>query len=218
MKVEGQALARAVAAYAAPLPDYIEVLARECDRTSQRAAADKIGYALGAVAMTLSNSYRGNPGRVEAAVRRHLMGQDVAMPQKRQRPPRTHERPARQRAIAGWQTPPDWIVALADACTGSTQEAVARRIGYSGSAINAVLAKRYTGNQALLEMAIRGALMGETCSCPVLGDDLAKHACVDNQRREMKRIGANPVNKMLYEACHGGQCPNSCVAKKGKQP
>jgi hypothetical protein len=210
-------MARALAAYGRPLPDYIEILAKECDRTSQRAAASKIGYALGAVSMTLSASYRGNPGRMEAAIRRGLMGQDVTMPSKRQRPPRATERPAKARAVAGWQAPPDWIAALAHACSHATQESVGRKIGYSGSAINAVLANRYTGNMQLIEAAVRGALLGETCSCPVLGDDLRKDACVENQRREWKRVAADAIRKMIYQACHGGRCPNSCVAKKRKQ-
>lgn len=50
-------------------PDWIIVLAEECDRTSQRQVAVRIGYSAGAVNQVLAAKYKAPLGRIEQAVR-----------------------------------------------------------------------------------------------------------------------------------------------------
>ena len=61
--------------------EWLVVLAEEVDaQGSQKAVGDKIGYSAAAVNQVLKNSYRGNYQKIEAAVRKNLMGQTVACP------------------------------------------------------------------------------------------------------------------------------------------
>lgn len=62
------------------LPDWIEVLATESDKTSQAQTARKIGYSPAAVNCVLKNNYKGTIGNVEAKVRTHLMNAVHACP------------------------------------------------------------------------------------------------------------------------------------------
>lgn len=50
-------------------PDWIITLAEECDRTSQRQVAVRIGYSAGAVNQVLAAKYKAPLGRIEQAVR-----------------------------------------------------------------------------------------------------------------------------------------------------
>jgi hypothetical protein len=50
-------------------PDWIITLAEECDRTSQRQVAGRIGYSAGAVNQVLANKYKAPTDRIEQAVR-----------------------------------------------------------------------------------------------------------------------------------------------------
>lgn len=55
------------------LPDWIEVLANEADKTSQNKIAKKIGKSSAAVSQVLKNCYPGTIENIEAAVRANLM-------------------------------------------------------------------------------------------------------------------------------------------------
>ena len=57
----------------APLPDWLEALARECDRTSQNKTAARLGYTAGAVSAILGNTYRASTEAFEQAVRGGLV-------------------------------------------------------------------------------------------------------------------------------------------------
>lgn len=74
------ALARARAAWGETLPDWIEVLAREADRTSQNAAAARIRYSAATVSHVLKAAYKGDITAVEQAVRGVLMAATVNCP------------------------------------------------------------------------------------------------------------------------------------------
>jgi hypothetical protein len=119
-----------------------------------------------------------------------------------------------RRAAAAWGQVPDWVKALLQAMEAMPQKTIASRLGYSSSAITNVIRRKYSGNLALLEAAVRGLLMGETCRCPVL-EDISKLVCVDHQRRaRWHRPAADPIRRMLFEACRS--CPNSFL-KKGSR-
>lgn len=98
---------------------------------------------------------------------------------------------------------PDWIRCLAEACDRSSQSVIAKRLGISGSVVSGVLRRNYAGTYESVEKATRGALMGDTLDCPVLGE-LATHACLDNQKRARNFSSASSIRVKLYRACRGG--------------
>lgn len=61
-------------------PDWIMVTAEECDRTSQRAVAARIGYSAGAVCQVLANKYKAPTDNIELAVRGAYLSATVACP------------------------------------------------------------------------------------------------------------------------------------------
>ncbi len=75
-----KATQRANDGWGATTPDWISALAQECDRTSQRRAAERIGYSAAAVNQILSRTYKAGLTAVEAAVRGRLMGETVKCP------------------------------------------------------------------------------------------------------------------------------------------
>lgn len=72
-------VARATAAWGEP-PDWVIVLAQEAQRTSGAAAAKRINYSPATVSQVISNSYRGDIGRVAEMVRGALMEATVDCP------------------------------------------------------------------------------------------------------------------------------------------
>lgn len=115
------------------------------------------------------------------------------------------------RARAGWGDPPEWILHLAEACARSTQTAVADQLGVSGSMLSQALANRYPGDMASLEQRVRGAFMGSTADCPVLGE-IGMDRCLQEQKTP--NSAASSVRVRLYRACRSG-CPHSRI--KGGQ-
>ncbi|WP_043062125.1 hypothetical protein [Brucella anthropi] len=113
------------------------------------------------------------------------------------------------KARAAWgETLPEWIVILAEACDRESQSAVARKVGYSASAVSQVLSNTYqNGDINRVEQAIRGALMAETVDCPVMGD-LPRNTCVLWQRKPFVATNAHRVR--MFQACRKG-CPHSLI-------
>lgn len=96
---------------------------------------------------------------------------------------------------------PRWVVVLAERCTEERQAAVAKRLDVSASMISAVLAGTYAakgGNTAGLEARVRGAYMGETVDCPVLGE-IGTDRCRDEQSQPFRATSA--MRAQLYHAC-----------------
>ncbi|PZP11119.1 MAG: transcriptional regulator, partial [Sphingomonas hengshuiensis] len=83
---------------------------------------------------------------------------------------------------SAWTAPPDWIVALAEACQRGSQAAVARRFGVSGSQISHVLANTYPSPTDRLEQLVRGAYLGAVVNCPVLGE-IERDRCLEEQAK-----------------------------------
>lgn len=97
---------------------------------------------------------------------------------------------------------PDWIIILAEACDRESQTAVARSLGYSGSAVSQVLSNTYQkGDISRFEQAVRGALMAETVRCPVMGE-LARNVCLTWQRKPFATTNAHRVR--MHQACRSG--------------
>lgn len=113
------------------------------------------------------------------------------------------------KALAAWGNPPDWIVALADACQQETQSGVARRLGVSGSQISHVLANNYAGRLDRIEQLVRGAYLGATVNCPVLGE-ISRDRCMEEQSRPFAATSSLRVT--LHRACRAG-CPHATHCK-----
>lgn len=113
------------------------------------------------------------------------------------------------KAFQAWNgAAPDWIVALAEACSKSTQSAVARKVGYSAPTISAVLGNAYKGNMAKVEEAVRWQLIGETVACPHLGT-IRKTECQEWQGKPY--AATSSLRASMFRACRDG-CPHSRIA------
>lgn len=73
-------LERARASWGLNLPPEIEALATACERTSARAAAERIGYSSGLISNMLANKYPGDIDLVFAKIRGAFMGEQVDCP------------------------------------------------------------------------------------------------------------------------------------------
>ncbi len=62
------------------LPDWVEVLATECDASSQNKVAAKINKSAAAISQVLSKTYPGTVDNIETAVRRLLMNSEHECP------------------------------------------------------------------------------------------------------------------------------------------
>lgn len=116
------------------------------------------------------------------------------------------------KARSAWgDPPPDWIVTLAECCDAETQIAVAKRLGYSSTAVSLVLSRRYEkGDMVRFEAAVRGALMAETILCPTIGAEIGRDVCQNWQRRPFSTASANAVR--MYQGCRSG-CPHSRLSQ-----
>lgn len=99
----------------------------------------------------------------------------------------------------------DWKQVLKQQCERKGREAVAREIGYGETVISQVLNDKYPGRIDKVESAVRGAYLGKTVHCPVIGE-LATHQCQEHQSRPF--AATNPQRVRLYRACRN-HCPHS---------
>jgi len=105
----------------------------------------------------------------------------------------------------GWgEDAPDWILALADACQRETQAAVGRKLRVSGSQISQVLARKYPSALDGLEAKVRGALLGATVVCRVLGE-IGGDRCLSEQRKPFSTASSIAIRR--YRECRAG-CPH----------
>lgn len=108
-----------------------------------------------------------------------------------------------EKARLAWgDTPPDWVIALAEQCNATSQAAAGRRIAYAGSTISQVISNAYLGDLPRVEDMVRGAFMASTIECPVLGE-MARNVCLDWQRRPYS--DASALHIKMWRACRS--CP-----------
>jgi hypothetical protein len=105
--------------------------------------------------------------------------------------------------LAWGETVPAEILVLAEACKAQTSRALARRLGYSDAVISHVLGNKYPGDVARVLATVRGALMGETVLCPILGD-IGRDRCFREQATPF--AATNSTRARLSHACK--TCPN----------
>ena len=104
-----------------------------------------------------------------------------------------------------------WFKVLSEACKGTSQVAVARKIGYSAAVVNAVLKGSYQGDLKRVQRAIEGALMAAVVDCPIVGE-IPQQRCIEHQRAPFAATSAARVQ--LYHACRGG-CTHSLIESAG---
>ena len=111
--------------------------------------------------------------------------------------------------VAHGQDCEPWIKALAEECDKlGVVRPVAARIGYSHSAVSAVINGSYPGNRAKIQTAVTSCLMGNEVTCPVMGK-IASEKCLKIQRRTTL-MSSDPTAVKLWRACRSG-CPFSGV-------
>ncbi len=108
-------------------------------------------------------------------------------------------------AAGAWAPPPDWVSVLAAEATRSTGAGVAARIGYSPAVVSDVIRNKYRGDIGRVEHAVRGALMGATVGCEVLGE-IGRVRCLAEQDKPFRATSNLTVR--LYHACRGA-CPHA---------
>ncbi len=114
----------------------------------------------------------------------------------------------RAKADAAWHgAPPDWVQELAAYASAHTGAAAGKAIGYSGAVVTQVIGNKYPGDLKRVELKVRGALMAETVTCPVLGD-IRRDRCLDEQA--MPFLATSSIRSKLFRACRNG-CPHSRI-------
>lgn len=103
---------------------------------------------------------------------------------------------------------PDWVRVVAEEATRTSLAVVAGRTDLSVGLFSNVIANKYPGDMERVELVVRGALMGLTVTCPVLGD-IARNVCLEEQRRPFSATSS--VRSRTYRACRSG-CPHSRLA------
>jgi hypothetical protein len=117
------------------------------------------------------------------------------------------DRSMAEKAAAAWGDVPDWIAALADLADRQGLRGAEKRVGYSASAISTVINGRYRGDMGRVEETVRGALMGASVDCPVLGS-IGRNACLAWQKKPF--AATSSVRAAVYRGCRSG-CPHSAL-------
>lgn len=115
------------------------------------------------------------------------------------------------KAATAWGTLPDWVRELAGLADREGLSGAAARIGYSPATTSQVINGKYGGDLSKVEERVRGALMGLTVACPVVGD-LSRNLCLDWQRKPYAPTSAHRAR--MFRACRAG-CPHSRVKGGG---
>lgn len=106
-------------------------------------------------------------------------------------------------------TMPDWVAILAEECDRTSAAAVCARIKYSPPVLSEVLRGKYKGALGKVEAKVRGAFMGATVDCPVLGE-IGRDHCLEEQKR--RHIGTSAIRTKLTRACP--RCVHARIEKE----
>ncbi|MEX2481203.1 MAG: transcriptional regulator [Gammaproteobacteria bacterium] len=110
-----------------------------------------------------------------------------------------------EKAAAAWGPAPDWVVEFAKEADAHGLKGAAATIGCSASLVSNVVNNKYPGDLGRIEEAVRGALMGKTVWCQGVGDDIARHTCLDWQKKPF--VPTSPDRARMYRACRDN-CPH----------
>lgn len=101
---------------------------------------------------------------------------------------------------------PDWVMVLADECDLTSQNKVAKRLGYSAAAISCVLNGKYAGSFDRLEAKVRAVLMRDVLDCPSLGE-IPSADCKSWREKSTNFRAVNPMRVQMFRACRA--CPRN---------
>ncbi|WP_051219469.1 helix-turn-helix domain-containing protein [Oceanobacter kriegii] len=93
---------------------------------------------------------------------------------------------------------PRWLTELRNQCLSRSQAQVARELEVSGTLVSQVLNGKYPGDLSRIEKLVRGQYLGDTVTCPILGE-LELDNCQRYQRDGITTH--NPLRVQLYRAC-----------------
>ena len=102
------------------------------------------------------------------------------------------------KARKAWGTPPDWVTVLANASDRSSQAQVARLLAINSGYISYVLRNQNPQYHQPVEYAVRGKLMAETISCPVMGE-IDQSLCVRHRKSRVPAV--LPEERQLRSTC-----------------
>jgi hypothetical protein len=106
-------------------------------------------------------------------------------------------------AQAAWGADlPDWVHALAVACSRNSQRMVAQELGRSGAMINQVLKKKYLADTARIEERVRGLYLNGRVQCPALGE-VPSQECQDWRDKSRTFAPGSPRRTLMFRACRG---------------
>lgn len=106
---------------------------------------------------------------------------------------------------------PDWVIVLANECDISSQNKVAKRLGYSAAAVSCVLSGKYAGSFDRLEAKVRAVLMRDVVDCPSLGEIPSADCKVWKEKSTTFRA-VNPMRVQMFRACR------TCSRNQLKKP
>ncbi|MAA97797.1 MAG: transcriptional regulator [Stappia sp.] len=109
--------------------------------------------------------------------------------------------------VAWGGSAPDWVRELAGLADREGLSGAAVRIGYSPATTSQVINGKYRGDLCKVEERVRGALMGLSVDCPVLGD-LSRDQCLNWQKKPYAPTSAHRVR--MHRACRAN-CPHSRI-------
>ena len=101
---------------------------------------------------------------------------------------------------------PDWIIALVHACDqpGSSQNRIAKRIGYEGGVVSSVIRNSYKASTDQIEERVRAILMPTEIQCPAQGQ-IDTAACMKWRGHAKALTSASPSRVSMFVACN--KCP-----------
>ena len=104
-----------------------------------------------------------------------------------------------EKARGAWgESLPTWVLRLAEEAKRTSASAVATRLDCAASVVSQVISKSYRGRFDRIEAAVRGAFMGETVDCDVLGE-IGTDRCRAEQREPFRATSA--MRAQLFHAC-----------------
>jgi len=111
-----------------------------------------------------------------------------------------------EKARAAWGGDmPDWVQRLAEEADRTSQNKVAKKLGYTASLISQIINNRYGAGTEIFEQVVRGRLMAETVECPGLRDDITKDVCLSWRDKARDYSGHNALRVQMFRACR--RCP-----------
>lgn len=117
-----------------------------------------------------------------------------------------------QTARAAWGANiPDWIEALAIACTETSQAKVAARLDRTAGMISQLINNKYPALTVQIEERVRGVLLDGKVQCPSLGALPVNH-CQDWRAKAKDFQVGNPTRIRMFRACN--RCPRFLEASE----